>query len=402
MEYKNNPARGVYRQDDRQLTHDEIKNATSSGIADKLNLKDSDAIKKNLIQTALIIVLSVIVFVINLFLRKYIVDIQNTYNTSSLLILSVLIGIILWCVGNILIAPAILSRKCKESGVAKCIGYDDRQIQLTNYSGIIQTAAVFEHTYDSDTYTIYNGKYVKNDQQLPALGQIVPVRFNKKNPNICVINNENPTQWKKIILMVVCLLLLIPFALSPDVSSNKMVLNDRTLKDDFPNTDYIVYERTITEVIGDTYYFDPAGGIQNFATTEALKGCETGDKIYWIQSADGYSVLYSKARYEYKGNKTYENNSMVSDNGRFLLTPEYLEEQLQTKSVTVYEATITSIGTNYMDFDVSQNRVLHIEYNNVNTSAMGFSVGEKVYYVSWDYQGTIFSQRYNDYSGPLQ
>lgn len=401
MEYKNNPARGVYRQDDRQLTHDEIKNATSSSIADKLNLKDSDAIKKNLIQTALIIVLSVIVFVINLFLRKYIVDIQNTYNTSSLLILSVLIGIILWCVGNILIAPAILSRRCKESGIAKCIGYEDKQFQLSKYSGIVQTAAVFEHTYDSETYTVYNGKYVKNDQSLPAIGQIVPVKFNKKNPNICVINNETPTQWKKIILIAVCLVMLIPFALSPTISSNKMILDETTLKEDFPDTDYIVYERTIMEVIGNTYYFNHAGGIHNYATTDMLSGYESGDKIYWIQSSDGYYVLYPKARYEYKGNKTYDQNSMVSD-GHFVMTPDYLKEQLQASSITVYDATISSIGTNYIDLKVSQTSEFHIEYNTLNATAMGFSVGEKVYYVSWDYQGIIYSQRYNTYAGPLQ
>ena len=401
MEYKNNLARGVYRQDDRQLTHDEIQNATSSSIADKLNLKDSDAIKKNLIQTALIIVLSVIVFVINLFLRKYIVDIQNTYNTSSLLILSVLIGIILWCAGNILIAPAILSRRCKESGVAKCIGYEDKQFQLSKYSGIVQTAAIFEHTYDSETYTVYNGRYVKNDQQLPALGQIVPVRFNKKNPNICVINNETPTQWKKIILIAVCLVMLIPFALSPTINSNKMILDETTLKEDFPDTDYIVYERTIMEVIGNTYYFNHAGGVHNYATTDMLSGCESGDKIYWIQSSDGYYVLYPKARYEYRGNKTYDKNAMVSE-GHFVLTPDYLKEQLQASSVTVYDGTISAIGTNYIDLRVSQTSEFHIEYNTLNATAMGLSVGEKVYYVTWDYQGIIYSQRYNTYAGPLQ
>lgn len=402
MEYKNNPARGVYRQEEGQPTFSEVRNSTSINFIDKLNLKDSSAIKKNLVQTAVIIGLSLIVFAVNLYLRKHIIDIENSYNISSLLIISMIIGVMLWCLYNILIAPIILFKRCTLSSVAKCIGYEDTAFAMSHHSGIVKTAAIFEHNYEGKTYTIYNANYVKNEQTLPSINQIVPIRFNEKNPYICVINNERPLPKNKIIVVTILFFTLIPFLLSPDVSSNKMILDNRTLEDEFPDTDYIVYERTITSVSGNTYYFAPAGGVQNFATTDVLSGCDAGDKVYWIQSADGYSIMYPKARYEYRGDKTYENNSMVSDNGKFLLTPEYLMDQLQTSTVTVYDATVTNIGVNSIDFSVSNNRTLHLEYNDLDVSAMGLSVGEKVYYVSWDYKGIFYSQKYNSYAGPLQ
>mgnify|MGYP003291583465 CR=1 FL=1 len=394
MRYKQNPARGIYREDNNQRTIAEIKSQTSSNFIRKLGLKA-------LLGFIVIAGLSAALFGVSILLTKIFPSINDIYSTAALLILSILMGLILYSIYEAFIAPIALSRKCKEAGIAKCVGYEDRIFSGVRSSGVVKTAAIYEHNYGDKVYTVYNDKYIKNEERLPSIDQIVPIRFDSKNPNKCVINNEHPIMWRNILLLVLCLIMLFPFVITPKAGSNKMIIDNQTLSEEFPDTDYIVYERTITTVIGNTYYFSPAGGIQNFTTTDALGGCEKGDKIYWVQSSDGYSIVYPKSRYEYQGNKTYENCAKVTSDGKFLLTPEYLKDQLQAKSITVYDASIIKTGVNSIDLVLSDNRTLHLEYNNFDASAMGLSIGDKVYYVSWDYQGVIYSQRYNEYIGPL-
>lgn len=238
-----------------------------------------------------------------------------------------------------------LRKHCTVPLQATCIGFDDviRTVGSENsQTSYLETCPVYAFTYGGHTYTVYDGYYEEDEVDLPRIGDGAEVKVNPENPNQCIVNGRN-TLRLGVLIAGVCIIAagLILYAVSMAVKKDmdtgegtgkntRREINDALIittyglpTDEVP--EYLVFERVVIAVDGNKYYFEEVPGLPS--TISSSSKYEVNERVYWVDVSGEKDMICDMDDYYYSGDKTPENSSRYSKDGKCYITDRYVKER---------------------------------------------------------------------------
>lgn len=238
-----------------------------------------------------------------------------------------------------------LRKHCTVALQATCIGFDDviRTVGSENsQTSYLETCPVYAFTYGGHTYTVYDGYYEEDEVDLPRIGDGAEVKVNPENPNQCIVNGRN-TLRLGVLIAGVCIIAagLILYAVSMAVKKDmdtgegtgkntRREINDALIittyglpTDEVP--EYLVFERVVIAVDGNKYYFEEVPGLPS--TISSSSKYEVNERVYWVDVLGEKDMICDMDDYYYSGDKTPENSSRYSKDGKCYITDRYVKER---------------------------------------------------------------------------
>ncbi|MBQ0011980.1 MAG: DUF3592 domain-containing protein [Clostridiales bacterium] len=238
-----------------------------------------------------------------------------------------------------------LRKHCTVALQATCIGFDDviRTVGSENsQTSYLETCPVYAFTYGGHTYTVYDGYYEEDEVDLPRIGDGAEVKVNPENPNQCIVNGRN-TLRLGVLIAGVCIIAagLILYAVSMAVKKDmdtgegtgkntRREINDALIistyglpTDEVP--EYLVFERVVIAVDGNKYYFEEVPGLPS--TISSSSKYEVNERVYWVDVSGEKDMICDMDDYYYSGDKTPENSSRYSKDGKCYITDRYVKER---------------------------------------------------------------------------
>lgn len=116
--------------------------------------------------------------------------------------------------------------------------------------------------------------------------------------------------------------------------------------------EYVVFERVVTKIVGDRYYFEATAGLPNSVGTKETYS--VGQHVYWIEVIGRNPILCDMEKFSYNGDRIPANSGWYNAEGKCYLTKDFLRRYLEGEpeevvSVTVTEMTETGIEAEFED-----------------------------------------------------
>lgn len=299
-----------------------------------------------------------------------------------------------------------LRKHCTVALQATCIGFDDviRTVGSENsQTSYLETCPVYAFTYGGHTYTVYDGYYEEDEVDLPRIGDGAEVKVNPENPNQCIVNGRN-TLRLGVLIAGVCIIAagLILYAVSMAVKKDmggdteegtgkntRREINDALIistyglpTDEVP--EYLVFERVVIAVDGNKYYFEEVPGLPS--TISSSSKYEVNERVYWVDVSGEKDMICDMDDYYYSGDKTPENSSRYSKDGKCYITDRYVKERYDSDT---YDITTVS-------FQQKTGDTLYFVAENGENCSIRIPVERMRYYENLQYGDTYYWMKLED------
>ncbi len=154
--------------------------------------------------------------------------------------------------------------------------------------------------------------------------------------------------------------------------------------------EYIVFERVVTKIIGNRYYFEATAGLPH--SVETKNTYSVGQHVYWIEIIGKNPILCDMEKFHYDGDRIPANSSRYNAEGKCYLTKEFLRRYLEGEpedvcTVTVTAMTETDIG---VEFEDGSRKTLVVS-EDTRPYYDDIAVGDVVYWVRTTNGAWVFS-----------
>lgn len=305
-----------------------------------------------------------------------------------------------------LIDVFVRKSKCSQTGIAYCIGYDDRMKNGSNFN--LESAPVYKLSYNGYDYTIYNGKYYELETSLPKIGTPIEVKFNPEDPYQSSFGKQQSAPNILLIAGIVSFIVatLLGLASTRNYTPYKteaIALTDRTIEQQFrysgaDSSSYVVCERTVIGISDDIVYFSSVGGLYEGLHMQDARNYNVGDTVLYIQPLTGSPLVYSTDKFFYEGEHTISNSDWYNDEGKFILTREYLIEYMGTEHYTITEISYLKKEDNKLDF-IDDNHIIYtmnVDYDGYY-AYVTLTPGDRYYWISCDTGTSVLSTEENTF-----
>lgn len=302
--------------------------------------------------------------------------------------------------------------KCRSVADAECIGYLDKVVNVSSghhnhTSRKVASHAVYTFEASGRTYTAYNPKYKTNEAFLPAIGSHHDVRYDENNPdfhmfkkaeissfvistillvvfgvlaigsinNANSINKEQTTIYTEPTIASESVLEDIEVTLETTVTETKAPgYTDEDIINSYGTEDYVVYVYEVVEEVMDGYfYFGEVPGL--YSRLLCSDTLEVGDEVMFINFTNGsYVTLKLEDGKSYLGNKTAAELGYLDENGKIILSDDYLRE---------YVVGSVNYTCDYVKFDRIEDNHIYF-YNDEFTTYYDYNPETDMAY--WDYE----------------
>lgn len=292
-------------------------------------------------------------------------------------------------------------RRCIEEGSARCVGFEDKE----DWAGteghrrrFVATAPVYSLYYRGSDYKIYDDIYYEKEEKLPRLGETVNVRFDPENPEDCIIRGKQKPMFAQAFVAVVLMLFagtfwalsMTDFSFAPPPKT----LTDKHIADKLETDDFKVAYRTIKGKEGNVVFFEEYGGLSNSVTFSDASDYKIGEDVIYIE---GNSVIYlfDADKNHYKGSHEVPNSTEYED-GRFILSDEYLTKYFGTKNYDIYLIVITDINNEGMTIKFDDETETVLDYASFpEFRYWNIYEGDELYLINSKFGFQVFSLKYN-------
>lgn len=288
-----------------------------------------------------------------------------------------------------------ISRRCTGEGTARCIGYDDTIVRTNKKHSYtyVGSAPVYTLVAQGREYTVYDGIYHRNEDKLPRLGETVDALYDPKDPEVCIVKDK-PSVVAAIFVAVVLMVFaggLFFASRNPVVTDKQNVITDEKITSNLGTDDYKVAIRTITYVDGYNYFFAEFGGLQNRVVYSGDE-YQSGDQVIYVQGPSSV-MFFDPNTQEYQGDHLVPNSSEYTEDGRFILSDEYIKYYFGTDSYDLYEVEVVEVTDDNMTvaFDSGSTFVIN-DGMYVELYHGGVMAGDQFYLVSTEYGFFLFGK----------
>lgn len=277
---------------------------------------------------------------------------------------------------TLLIHGIRMNIKCSEQTDAYCVGYTDT-ISRTNKTSHVVSRCVYEFNHNGETYYIRGNKESNFQSRLTSIGFTEKIRYDPNNPEYCMIKKfELASFVEAVIIGGLCCVFafsgLFANLTNPKqyrynntsiptnnkgtasveyVDDNTIIINandndlieetteettttetepeepgytDEKIASIVGSDEFFVFTCPVVEKDGDFAFFGEVPGL--ITTVLENKELEVGDEVIFIFDKNSHFWNYKLEDGEsYLGDRSPEKLGMISEDGKFILTDEYIE-----------------------------------------------------------------------------